>query len=128
MNINIKNPVIVTHEDYQLLKGYINSSLTADHEMTLSSELKRAIIVKKSAFPLHAIGLNSKVSVQDLDTHKVFDFTLVMPAEANVRDHKVSVLTPMGAALIGFRQSEEVQWKVPAGLKKFKILEVTNPK
>jgi len=128
MNANIKNPVIVTQEDYQLLKGYINSTINREDEMTLSSELRRAIIVNKNAFPLHAIRLNSQVSVQDLETNKTFEFTLVMPSQANRQDNKVSVLTPIGAALIGFRKGEEVQWKVPAGLKKFRILEVTNPR
>jgi regulator of nucleoside diphosphate kinase len=94
--------------------------------MTLAYELSRAIVVKKEAFPAHTVRINSKVSVLDLETNRVLDFTLVMPAHADMRQNKVSILTPMGAALIGFRKAEEVQWKVPAGMKRFRILDVKN--
>ena len=126
MGTELKNPVIITEEDYQQLKGYINHDAGNDEEMTLSAELKRAVILSKDAFPSHAVRLNSKVSVQDLDTDRVIEFTLVMPAHAVIHKNKVSILTPMGAALIGFRKGEEVRWKVPAGFKRFRILDVTN--
>ena len=126
MGTELKNPIIITEEDYQQLKGYINHDAGNDEEMTLSAELKRAVILSKDAFPSHAVRLNSKVSVQDLDTDRVIEFTLVMPAHADMHKNKVSILTPMGAALIGFRKGEEVRWKVPAGFKRFRILDVTN--
>lgn len=126
MGTELKNPIIITEEDYQQLKGYINHDAGNDEEMTLSAELKRAVILSKDAFPSHAVRLNSKVSVQDLDTDRVIEFTLVMPAHADMHKNKVSILTPIGAALIGFRKGEEVRWKVPAGFKRFRILDVTN--
>jgi len=97
-----------------------------DSEMSLAHELGRAMIVKKDAFPAHAVKLNSKVSVLDLETNKIMEFMIVMPEYADIRQHKISVLTPMGTALIGFRKAEEVRWKVPAGLKRFRILDVNN--
>lgn len=126
MNTHVQNPVIITEEDYQLLKGYINSDAGKEGEMTLSSELKRAVIVRKDAFPPHAIRLGSLVSILDLANDKTVEFTLVMPAHADMQKNKVSILTPMGAALIGFRKGEEVQWQVPGGLRRFKILNVIN--
>ncbi len=126
MNTNAKNPVVITEEDYQLLKPYISDDIPQESEMTLSGELKRAVIVSKDAFPKHTIRINSKVSVLDLDTNRVIEFTIVMPAHADMRDNKISILTPMAAAMIGFRKGEEVKWKVPAGLKRFRILDVTN--
>lgn len=126
MNTIAKNPVVVTEEDYSLLRPYMDRMPDKESEMSLAYELKRAVIVKKDAFPPHAIRLNSKVSVQDLDTDKIHEFTIVMPEHANIKEHKISVLTPMGTALIGFRKAEEVQWKVPAGMKRFKILDVVN--
>lgn len=126
MKVNEKNPVIITEEDYQLLKQYMTSVQENGNEMSLSSELQRAIIVSKDALPVHTVRINSKVSVLDLDTDKVLDFSIVMPAHADIRQNKVSILTPMGAALIGFRKAEEVHWKVPAGLKRFRILDVIN--
>ncbi|MBS1781471.1 MAG: GreA/GreB family elongation factor [Bacteroidetes bacterium] len=126
MNTNIKNPVVISEEDFQLLKGYINSEARSEDEMTLSGELKRAVVVSKDAFPTHAVRINSKVSVLDITTDRVLEFMLVMPAHADMQRNKVSILTPMGAALIGFRKGEEVQWTLPGGLKRFRILDVIN--
>lgn len=112
-------------EDYQLLKRFAQHA-PIDDEMSLAYELNRAIIVKKEAFPANAVRLNSRVSVLDLETNKIMEFTVVMPHEADIQQRKISVLTPMGTALIGFRKAEEVRWKVPAGLKRFKILDVVN--
>ena len=109
-----------------MLRPFMERMPDKESEMSLAHELKRAVIVKKDAFPPHAIRLNSKVSVQDLDTGKVHEFIIVMPEHANIKEHKISVLTPMGTALIGFRKAEEVHWKVPAGMKRFKILDVVN--
>ena len=120
------NPVLITEEDYELLKPYIDNMPEKHEEMTLAYELSRAVVVNKVAFPAHAIRINSKVSILDLETNKIMEFTLVMPSNADMRQNKVSITTPMGAALIGFRKAEEVQWKVPAGLKRFRILDVTN--
>ena len=126
MNMNQQNAVVMTEEDFNLLKPYFNRIPDKNNEMSLANELSRAVIVKKDAFPPHGIKLNSKVSVLDLDTQKVMEFTLVMPEHADMKQQKISILTPIGAALIGFRKDEEVVWKVPAGLKTFRILEVEN--
>ena len=120
------NPVLITEEDYQLLKPYADKVATKENEMTLAHELGRAVIVKKEAFPPHAVRINSKVTVLDLSTNKVLEFTLVMPESADIKQNKVSILTPMGAALIGFRKSDEVQWRLPGGIKRFRILDVLN--
>jgi regulator of nucleoside diphosphate kinase len=120
-----KNPVIMIEEDYLLLKRFVQNA-PQDDEMSLAYELGRAIIVQKEAFPATAVRLNSHVSVLDLETNKIMEFTVVMPHEADIQQRKISVLTPMGTALIGFRKSEEVRWKVPAGIKRFRILDVVN--
>lgn len=126
MDINKQNAVVMTEEDFNLLKPYFNRTPDPSNEMSLANELSRAVIVKKEAFPQHCIRINSIVEVLDLDTGKTMKFTLVMPDHANMKMQKVSILSPIGAALIGFRKTEEVTWKVPAGLKKFRILEVDN--
>jgi regulator of nucleoside diphosphate kinase len=127
MNTQTLNPVVVlTEEDYALLKPYVDKLPDRGEDMSLAHELKRAVVVKKHAFPPHGVRLHSRVTVLDLDTQKELEFTIVMPGQADIRQNKISVLTPMGAALIGLRQSEEVTWRVPAGLKSFRILKVVN--
>lgn len=126
MNREGQNPVILTEEDYQLLKSLAAGTSDNNGQMSLAYELSRAVVVKKEDFPEGTIRLNSEVEVLDMDTQKAKRFTIVMPAQADIKEQKISVLTPMGSALIGFKKDDEVVWKVPAGLKRFKIVQVTN--
>lgn len=117
------NPVWICEEDYQQLKAYLGTS-PSSQEMSLSHELQRAQIVPREKLPPHTVTLNSKVSILDLGSNKVMEFKLVMPAHADIKQNKVSILTPMGAALIGFKKGDDVNWKVPSGVKRFRILDV----
>jgi regulator of nucleoside diphosphate kinase len=119
-------PVLITEEDYQLLKTLVGPPQAEANEMSLAHEVGRAIIVRKDAFPKSAIRLNSAVTVADVDTGRTMAFKIVMPHHADIKAQKVSVLTPMGTALIGFRKGVEVRWKVPAGWKTFRIVDVDN--
>lgn len=124
-----KNPVLLCEEDFRLLKQLVGISLVNDaqEEMTLAYELSRAIVVKDNEFPAQTIRLNSKVQIEDTATRKVTELTIVMPPHADIKQRKISILTPMAAALIGFKKGDEVEWRMPSGLKKYKILEVLDP-
>jgi regulator of nucleoside diphosphate kinase len=120
------NPVVITREDYELLKPLITPRPEQQDEMTLGHELARAIIVSKDALPPFTVRLNSKVTVVNQETQRIMEFVIVMPEHADIGQQKVSILSPMGTALIGFRKGEEVLWQVPAGMKRFRILDVVN--
>ncbi|WP_298732893.1 GreA/GreB family elongation factor [uncultured Chitinophaga sp.] len=120
------NPVVITREDYEMLKPLIERRADKLEEMSLGHELSRAIVVNKDALPPFTVRLNSKVTVLNQETQRVMEFTIVMPEQADMGQKKVSILSPMGTALIGFRKGEEVLWQVPAGLKRFRILDVVN--
>lgn len=126
MKTNELNPVVISREDYELLKPLIERRVDKQDEMSLGYELSRAIIVNKEALPPFTVKLNSKVTVVNQETQRVMEFMIVMPEQADIAQQKVSILSPMGTALIGFRKGEEVLWQVPAGLKRFRILDVVN--
>lgn len=126
MKTNELNPVVISREDYELLKPLIERRADKQDEMSLGYELSRAIIVNKDALPPFTVKLNSKVTVVNQETQRVMEFMIVMPEQADIAQQKVSILSPMGTALIGFRKGEEVLWQVPAGLKRFRILDVVN--
>ncbi|WP_256004001.1 GreA/GreB family elongation factor [Pedobacter deserti] len=128
MNLNANIPVIIREDDYQLLKPYFTKTDGSSGDMSLSAELGRAVVVKKHAFPPHVIRINSRVQIVDEENGAAREVCLVLPQHANIRENKISILSPIGAALIGFSKSETVQWQVPAGLKKFRIAEVHNEK
>ncbi|RZK38559.1 MAG: transcription elongation factor GreAB [Pedobacter sp.] len=126
MNLNKDIPVIMREDDYSLLSRLISTSTASGEEMSLAGEIRRAVVVKKDAFPAHTIRLNSRVEILDEETRLTRSLYIVMPDNANIKENKVSILSPIGAALFGFRKGETVQWKVPAGLKKFRIKDVHN--
>jgi regulator of nucleoside diphosphate kinase len=120
-----KNQVILGEDDFRLLKQFAESLPGNTNEMSLSYELNRAIVVENDEVPAGSVRLNSRVRVKELISNKEMEFSIVMPAFADFKQNKISVLTPMGAALIGLCKGETVEWKMPAGMKKFEILDVS---
>ena len=121
---NQKNQVILGEDDFRQLNQFAENFPGNTNEMSLSYELGRAVVVENDQVPAGSIRLNSLVKVRELTSNKEMEFSIVMPAFADFKQKKISVLTPMGAALIGLSKGETVEWKMPAGMKKFKILDV----
>jgi regulator of nucleoside diphosphate kinase len=94
MNLNKNIPVIIREDDYALLKPFLGRSSVNVDEMSLSAELSRAIVVKKDAFPPHAIRISSEVKILDQESGTTSTFQIVMPNQANIKESKVSILSP----------------------------------
>lgn len=124
---NKKNPVILAEGDFRILKQYIENLRlgVSNNEMSLTHELNRAKVVADKAISPDIVRLNSQVKVKEADSDRVLNFTIVMPDLADIKENKISVLTPMGSALIGLRKGNKLEWKMPAGMKKLEILEVS---
>jgi regulator of nucleoside diphosphate kinase len=127
----IANDVILLKEDFEILNSYV----TNQHGMQVNEkenfsklygEIKKAQIVDPEDFPSNVVRLGSTVKVKDLETKRDLEITIVLPQQADIKQKKISVLAPIGTALIGFRKGRKVSWNVPAGKKDFKIMEVTN--
>jgi len=92
----------------------------------LQSELKKAKIVEREEFPIDVVRLNSTVKIKAEDHDKIMEIILVTPDKADIKENKISIMAPVGTALIGFRQGQKVKWAVPGGKKTFTIVEVKN--
>jgi len=90
----------------------------------LSEELLRAEVVAPEEIPPQVITMNSRVRLQDLDSKAELEYTLVFPPEANLDQGKISVLAPVGMAMIGYRVGDTISWKVPAGVKRLKVKKI----
>jgi regulator of nucleoside diphosphate kinase len=90
----------------------------------LEEELDRAIVVSSKDVPGDVVTMNAQVRVRDLDSGEERIFRLVFPADADYEQGKVSILAPIGTALIGYRAGDTVEWKVPAGIRRLKIAAV----
>ena len=120
-------------DDYNLLKTYLNNrsgKTTFDRQNAedLLAELKKAKLVSKDEFPANVVRLNSTVRIKSEDKDYVMELMIVTPDKADIKERKISIMSPIGTALIGFRQGENVKWQVPSGKKTFTILEVNNGK
>ena len=127
----IKSNLVLRKNDYSLLISYLNnarlqSTFNRREAEDLQAELKKATLVNPDDFPQDVVGLNSKVKIKADGKSEEMELMIVTPDRANIKERKISIMAPIGTALIGFRQGQKVKWKVPAGNKTFTILEVSN--
>ncbi|MGN6267344.1 MAG: GreA/GreB family elongation factor [Ginsengibacter sp.] len=124
-------PVILTKTDFEILNSYVKNLHgmqvnERENFSKLSGELKKAQIVEDDSMPADIVRLGSTVVIKDLVTRRDMTVTIVLPSKADIKQKKVSVLAPIGTALIGFRKGQTVSWNVPSGKKDFKIVDVNN--
>lgn len=124
-------PVILLKNDFEILNGYVKNLQgmqvnEKENFRKLYAEIKKAQVVDVENFPEDVVRLDSIVVIKDLQTKRDMTITIVLPQKADIKQKKVSVLAPVGTALIGFRKGQKVSWDVPSGTKEFKIMEVDN--
>lgn len=90
----------------------------------LQGELDRARVVKPTAVPDDVVTMNSRVRLADVETNEEEVYTVVFPSEANFDQRKLSILAPIGTAILGYRVGDTVKWRVPGGVKTLRIDEV----
>ncbi|QSW90037.1 MULTISPECIES: GreA/GreB family elongation factor [Flavobacterium] len=114
--------------DYQFLRELILKSKNATNTKEanqLSQELDRAVIGKESDLDL-VIRINSFVTIEDVKANKQMKIQIVLPSAADVKQSKISILAPLSVAIIGFKENDQVDWEMPAGIKTLKIVAVDN--
>ncbi|WP_413289175.1 nucleoside diphosphate kinase regulator [Bdellovibrio sp. HCB337] len=106
--------LIITQSDFQKISLLIKD-LESPTAILLEEELGRAAVVPDEQAPADYVSMNSRVRFMDLGMNKESEVTLVYPHEANLTEHKISILAPMGAALIGLRVGQKIHWPFPNG-------------
>ncbi|WP_310993323.1 GreA/GreB family elongation factor [Aequorivita marina] len=120
--------LILEKKEYVFLKRLLNVSGFYKDDNTkvslnnLSSELKRAIIYDHDEIPADIIRINSIVTVESGSWQN--QFQLVIPTDKDVAANKISVLAPLGSAVMGYAEGDSVTWNFPNGTKKIKITSV----
>lgn len=116
--------LILNQADFHKLLALINGSSSETLDL-LVEELSRASVVPDSELPPDVVAMNSKVNFVDLESGKKSEVVLVFPHETNIDEGKISVLTPVGSALIGLREGQEIEWPFPNGkVKRLKVISV----
>ena len=105
------------------ISGYYADTTQRDSIKKLAGELEQALIRSEEDMPKDVVRFNSWITIGSQNGwHKKFQ--LVMPKESDVKTNKISVLAPMGLAVIGYAQGDNVTWNFPTGEQQLTILEV----
>ena len=99
-------------------------SIGQNEASTLANELLSAKIVEPEKIPGNIVTMNSIVKVSFLNTKKTLQIQIVYPENANFRENRISILSPVATALIGYKVSDEIEWIVPSGLTRLRIDEI----
>ena len=110
------------HRLRNLLEGFrrwhSRDRAPVDH---LEAELDRAEVVLPVDVPFDVVTMNSEVAVRDLDSNEEMTFAVVFPLDADVNRQRISILAPIGTAVLGYRVGDTIDWKVPGRTRRLKI-------
>ena len=90
----------------------------------LEEELDRAVVVDSMEVPPDVVTVGSRVHLVDLDSGEELLFTLVFPSRADADEGRISVLAPLGTAVLGYRTRDLIEWDVPGGRRRLRVLGV----
>jgi regulator of nucleoside diphosphate kinase len=125
--------IVLSADDYRGLTALVQSQ-AANLRMSelaerLAEELGRAQVLETDHSPEQIVGMNCEVAFRDENTGAVQTLSLVYPRDADIAKSRLSVLTPVGTALIGQRVGDVTTWESPAGLlRKLTVLSVRHPR
>lgn len=116
--------LIISQAGYQQLLNVIEKHPGSAAD-ALDEEIGRAQIVTNHALPTDVVAMNSQVTFTDAETEEENTIQLVYPQHANVNQQKISVLSPVGSALIGLSIGGTIDWPVPQGkVRSLKVVAV----
>lgn len=110
--------ITINEQDWLRLEKMLSQVPLSPYREWLETELDRAQVVPATAVKPGLVTMNSTVRYRDESTGKEKEVTLVYPDEADMQSGKVSVLAPVGAALIGLSVGQVIEWKMPDGRNK----------
>jgi regulator of nucleoside diphosphate kinase len=121
--------IIINRLDYARIKRCINDakqikSISNAEAEKLMKELDSAKIVTPEDIPSNVVTMNSIVRLSFLNSNKQVQFQIVYPDQANFKENKISIFSPIATALIGYKVADEIEWLVPAGPTSIRIDEI----
>jgi regulator of nucleoside diphosphate kinase len=120
---------VITVSDYTIIRSLITNlppNQRTKEIGQLAKEIESATKVADEQIEADIIRLNSYFEVEETQSKQILKLTLTLPKQADLAEKKISIFTPMGVALIGFKAGMQIEWVLPGGPKKLKILKVEN--
>ena len=124
----MRDRIYITKADYERLRRLIDgrragNGFDLEYLDTLEEELDRADVVEPDAIPRDVVTMNSEVRLRDLDSGDEKVYRLVFPTPVRTKN-SISILAPIGTAMLGYRVGNSIVWRVPKGIRRLKVLEV----
>lgn len=121
--------VTLTKNDYTKIYKAItdaknSKTINSNEAEKLLSELSKAEIVPSEKIDKDVVTMNSEVKLFFENTQKEQSFKIVYPQDANLKENKISIFSPIATALIGYKIGDEIEWIVPGGMTKIKIVDL----
>jgi regulator of nucleoside diphosphate kinase len=121
-----QNQIVMTDADIERLERMLRgvegpSNSLYGYAQALKGEIGRASVVPARAVPQDIVTMNSRIKVRDVKTRKVETYVLVYPWDASGVAGCLSVLAPIGTALLGTRVGQMVSWQVPSGERALRV-------
>jgi regulator of nucleoside diphosphate kinase len=116
--------IYVTSDDRKRLQALLSrptEAMDRDDVSGLVGEVQRAVVVPVSEIPPDVITMNTRARLLDLDQRRTLDYTVVYPEDADFAAGRISVVAPIGAAMLGYRVGDEIEWVVPSGPRRLRV-------
>lgn len=122
--MSAENRIFITDQDYHRLSALV-SQVDSEWAELLEEEIGRANVIAQKDISREVVTMNSKIKFIDETSNAESEMTLVYPQDANLEGGKISILAPVGIALLGLSVGQSINWKMPNGsMKKLKVKEV----
>lgn len=127
--MNTTAPIQISKSDHEKLVALVQAhspdrKRLPAHLQQLMDELNRAVLRESIEMDPEVVTLNSRVKIQELDTKDVLEFTLVEPDKADAGEGRISILAPLGTAMLGYRTGDVFEYPVPNGVRRARVEQV----
>lgn len=124
--MDLNRQIYITQIDKDRLEKLVNefkefTQGNKDYLDKLEKELTRAQVVTSEKIPQDVITMNSKVLLKDLESGEEVIYSLVYPADADLLEDKISIMAPVGTAMLGYSVGDVIEWEVPGGIVRFSV-------
>lgn len=119
-------PIHLSRPDYTKLRLLLAATTSRNglaRPHALAQELDRAVVMDD--LPSDVVALDSCVEFEDINSGEVAEYVITLPERANVDAGRISVLAPIGTALIGYRAGDTVSWATPGGVRLLRLRRVS---
>jgi len=121
--------IVVTTSDHSRITRILSGEMPGKKDIktntgNLAGELQRARKVPPEKVGPDVVTMNSEIEIMDIESKMTKRLKLVYPDQADIKSGRVSILAPIGTAILGYKKGDIIEWNVPAGKKRFLIKDI----